>query len=245
MTDSAQSKEREWRVFDHDSAYYTRGRRFIRGVVLPVGAWLTRVSIEVHNREHIPASGPALIIMNHSGGLDPLTLMLIIRPRFLNTMSKVENYKIPLFGALMGLWGAYPVTRGAVDRRALDYTLKLLARGEIALIAPEGTRQPTMIEAKDGLTFLAIKAGVPIVPVGLAGTRDYFSNLKRLRRTRIVARFGPAFRFRTNGRSRVPRDEMAQMTREAMYQLAKLVPPEKRGFYSDIMQATTDTLDFI
>jgi hypothetical protein len=58
--------------------------------------------------------------------------------------------------------------------------------------------------------------------------------------------FGRPFRLRTNGRARIPRDELAQMTRETMYQLAATLPdPALRGIYHDLSQLTTDTLDFV
>lgn len=193
----------------------------------------------------IPTSGPTLLMMNHMGGADPIVLMGAVGPRYLASMSKIENFDIPVLGPLMRLWGAYPIMRGEVDRRALEFTIKLLREGELVLIAPEGTRQAEMSEAKDGLAYLAVKANAVIVPVGLEGTREFFGNLKRLRRTTITLNFGRPFRFRTDGRQRVPRPELAHMTREAMYQLASLVHPDRRGFYSDLSQATTDRLEFL
>lgn len=59
--------------------------------------------------------------------------------------------------------------------------------------------------------------------------------------------FGKPFRFKTDGRSRIPREELAVMTEEAMYQLAATIPDtyaHLRGIYSDLSKATTDTLEF-
>lgn len=238
--------ERTFRVFETPQERFTTGRRFIRGFVLPAACFLLRVRVTVHDMErYLPKTGPAIVIMNHSGGIDPLILMMTIKPRFLQTMTKIENYDLPIFSQFMRLWGAYPVLRGEVDRRALDFTLKLLEQGHLALIAPEGTRQPAMIEAKDGLAYLAVKAGVPIVPVGLEGTRQFFPNLKRLKRTDVIVRFGQPFRLKTGGKTRVGRETLSQMTRETMYQLARLVPPAQRGVYADLSQATTETLEFV
>ncbi len=203
------------------------------------------VRVESKGMAQIPTSGPTLLMMNHMGGADPIVLMGAVGPRYLASMSKIENFDIPVLGPLMRLWGAYPIMRGEVDRRALEFTIKLLREGELVLIAPEGTRQAEMSEAKDGLAYLAVKANAVIVPVGLEGTREFFGNLKRLRRTTITLNFGRPFRFRTDGRQRVPRPELAHMTREAMYQLASLVHPDRRGFYSDLSQATTDRLEFL
>lgn len=238
--------ERVFRVFETPQENFTPGRRFIRDIGLPLACFVLRVRVKVHDMEcYLPKEGPAIVIMNHSGGIDPLMLMMAIRPRFLQTMTKIENYDLPLFSNFMRIWGAYPVSRGEVDRRALEFTLKLLEQGHLALIAPEGTRQPAMIEAKDGLAYLAVKAGVPIVPVGLEGTRNFFPNLKRLRLTEVNVRFGQPFRLKTGGKTRVGRETLGTMTRETMYQLAKLVPVEMRGVYADLSQATTETLEFV
>ncbi len=242
-------KTQRFRVFDEDQRRYTAWRTFCRAVLLRTLAFHILVTVKSEGMtEHLPSSGPTLLMMNHSGGIDPIVLMGVVGPRFVVAMSKIENYRVPVLGGLMRLWGTYPLLRGEVDRRALDFTIKLLNDGELVLIAPEGTRQPAMIEAKDGITYLALKTNAAIVPVGLEGTRNFAPNLKRLRRTPLTVTFGRAFRFRSgekSGRARVPRSEMAQMTREAMYQLAMLVSPERRGFYADLSQATTDTLEFI
>jgi 1-acyl-sn-glycerol-3-phosphate acyltransferase len=237
--------ERTFSVFERDPASYNRGRAVIRGAILPALAWLFRIRISTRGMaEHLPQNGPAIVIMNHRGGLDPLILMRVIRPRYLLTMSKIENYDIPIFSTLMRIWGAYPVQRGEADRRALEFTLKLLAQGHLVLIAPEGTRQPAMIEARDGLAYLATKANVPVVPVGLYGTREFTGNLKRLRATPVTVTFGPAFRFKAAGR-RIPREQLAQMTREAMTEIAKLIPEPVRGFYGPIPDKPPELLEFI
>ncbi len=81
--------------------------------------------------------------------------------------------------------------------------------------------------------------------MGIDGTREFWRNLKHLRRTRITVKIGRAFRFRTNGRERIPRAEMSHMTQEAMYQLGMLLPEHLRGFYSDLSRATTETIEFM
>jgi 1-acyl-sn-glycerol-3-phosphate acyltransferase len=235
-------------LVDADFALYQERfdgpRRFMRDVLLWLGFRLL-VKVEIRGLENIPPAGPTIVMMNHRGAVDPFVVLGAVRPRFVVPMSKIENFRIPLIGRLMRWWGAYPVRRNEVDRAALQTTVDLLKNGNLVLMAPEGTRQPAMIEGKDGMTYVAIKANAAVVPLGMDGTREFFHNVKRLRRTRITMNFGPAFRFRTNGRERVPREEMHCMTQEAMYQLAKLVPEHLRGVYSDPSKATTDTLEFV
>ena len=160
-------------------------------------------------------------------------------------MSKIENYRHPIVGLMARAWGVYTVRRGEVDRQALESTIALLQRGNAVLIAPEGTRHPRMADPKDGTTYVATKANAVIQPIGLDGTDQFLDSLLRLRRTPVTVRFGRPFRFCTEGRARIPRDELRLMTREMMYQVALLVPEQRRGIYHDLDQLTTDTLQFV
>jgi 1-acyl-sn-glycerol-3-phosphate acyltransferase len=231
--------------FTYRQERYTFWRRLMRDFLLQTLAFHILVTVKASGKEHIPHEGPTIIMMNHIGGIDPVVVLGAVEPRFVVPMSKIENFRLPILGQLMQLWGAYPIHRGEVDRAALQHTVDLLKAGNLVLMAPEGTRQPALIEGKDGLTYVAIKAGAMIVPVGLEGTREFTKNLKRVRRTPVTLNFGRAFRFRTGGRERIPRAEMGRMTEEAMYQLAQVVSPQRRGFYSDISKTTTETLEFV
>lgn len=203
--------------------------------------------IKVQGLENAPATGPTIFMINHIAGVDPLVVMLTVRSRFLIPFSKIENLDIPIAKYLIRLWGVVPVKRGEVDRLALGVSLDLLKHGYGLVVAPEGTRSPALQEAKDGITYLSTKANAVIVPVGVEGTREFMSNLKRFRRTPMSLAFGKPFRLRARdaSKNRIPREEMAQMTREAMYQLASLLPEARRGIYADLSQATTDTLEFV
>ncbi|MBN1203254.1 MAG: 1-acyl-sn-glycerol-3-phosphate acyltransferase [Anaerolineae bacterium] len=233
----------------HDVVYhqerYTLRRRFIRGFLLRQIGFHLLVKADVHGLEHIPAAGPTLLVMNHIAAIDPFVVVGVVRPRFVVPMSKIENYRHPVTGLMARSWGAYPVRRGEVDRQALGSTVALLDQGYPVLIAPEGTRQIALAEAKDGMTYVAIKAGAVIVPIGLEGTDQFPRSLKRLRRAHVTVRIGRAFRFRTGEQKRIPRDELRHMTREAMCQLAALLPEYRRGAYSDLDRQTTDYLEFV
>jgi 1-acyl-sn-glycerol-3-phosphate acyltransferase len=224
---------------------YDRRRRFLRDWLLrPIGFGIL-VRVRVQGREHIPADGPTMIMMNHIGAIDPFVVVGATRPRYLVPMTKVENYENPIVSTMINAWGAYPVRRGEVDRQALESSIQLLHQNRPILIAPEGTRRPELSEAKDGITYVALKASAVIVPTALEGTDQFPRRYKRLRRPQVQVTFGRPFRFRADGRSRIPRDEMHQMTQEAMYQLAALLPEHRRGFYHDLSQMTTNYLEFV
>ncbi len=220
-------------------------RRILRDWLLrPLGFRLI-VKPRITGTEYIPSDGPTLLVMNHIGFPDPIVVMGAVTNRFVVPMSKVENLRNLFVGTLARLWGVYSVDRHNFDRKALTNTIDLLNAGHCILIAPEGTRQPQMIEVKEGFTYVATKTNAAIVPIGLEYTDKVSRNMKRLRRTRIEIRFGPAFRFKTGDQPRIPREIMRQMTDEAMYQLAQLVNPERRGYYHDLSNATTETLEFL
>lgn len=123
---------------------------------------------------------------------------------------------------------------------AIRASLHVLQLGRGLLMAPEGTRSKTrtLQEGRDGMAMIALRAGVPIVPVAVSGAENFKHNWKRLRRTPARIVFGPAFCFRFQPDVR-RREQMCQMTREAMYRLAALLPPEYRGVYSDLDNATS------
>jgi 1-acyl-sn-glycerol-3-phosphate acyltransferase len=214
--------------------------------------WLLRLVVrclirfEVSGIEHIPADGPTIVMMNHIATIDPGLAMAAVRGRQVVPMSKIENFS-GWQGPFLKWYGAYAVRRGEVDREALNNSIALLKAGIPILIAPEGTRSPDgMIEPKDGMTYVATKADAIILPTAICGAQHFGDNFKRFRRTPVRIHFGPAFRFKIEGRTRIPREELAQMTREAMYQLALAQPdPTLRGAYADLSQATTETLAFL
>jgi len=168
-----------------------------------------------------------------------------VMPRELVIMSKVENFRHPLFGIIARLYGAFPVSRGEVDRQAIRRSLEVLAAGEALLMAPEGTRsgQGQLQEGHGGMTFIALRADTPILPMAIIGGERFWANLTRLRRTPVKIVIGKAFRF-SPGRKRARREIMSKMTEEGMYQLASLLPPERRGVYSNLDSATEQHLTF-
>jgi 1-acyl-sn-glycerol-3-phosphate acyltransferase len=132
-----------------------------------------------------------------------------------------------------------------VDRDALENSLSVLRAGELLLVAPEGTRTPALIEAKDGVAFLGAQTGAPIIPVAVEGTEGFPSiSRRRWAMPGVRIRFGKPFKFRVP-KGRIPREWLHKMTREAMYRLAEILPPERRGYYSDMRMATTETIEFL
>ena len=128
--------------------------------------------------ENVPTGG-AIIAPNHQSFFDiPLVaLVLALHGRRTHFMAKSELFRNPVFAWIIRGLLAFPVRRGAPDRMAIRYAIERLKQGELVVIFPEGTRSKTgqLKEAEAGLSLIAARAGVPVVPVGIGGTRLMFS----------------------------------------------------------------------
>lgn len=226
---------------------YDRSRRilypFIRALVP------TFCKVEVTGLENVPRQGAASLMINHVSYLDPIAVTWSIPFRYVISLSKAENFRIPVISWFLKQWGNYPINRGDYDRKALMQTIALMQSGQLVLMAPEGTRHPEgLLPAKDGLAYVAAKANAVIVPTAICGADDWKQRLQGFRRASVHLVFGRPFRFRTEGRKRIPRDELSRMSAEAMYQLAQTIPDDYahlRGFYSDIENASMNYIELV
>ncbi|MBL7202596.1 MAG: 1-acyl-sn-glycerol-3-phosphate acyltransferase [Anaerolineae bacterium] len=220
-------------------------RRLMNAIILRPLAWVL-IRAEVIGRERIPADGSFILMVNHCNFLDPGVAMWAMLPRQVVLFTKAKNLDLPVGGPLLRWYGVIPVERGEADTNAMRQAFDLLKENRhILLVAPEGTRSyhGRLLSAKDGMAFMATRADVPILPVGVSGVKTFWANVRRVRRTRVQVVIGHPFRFRGNERSR--RDSLRRMTREAMYQLAALLPPEQWGEYADIENASEETIEFL
>lgn len=127
--------------------------------------------IEVVGAERIPARGGAILVANHESIWDPFVLG-VATSREIHYMAKAELFKSrPLAAALRSL-NAFPVDRGSGDHAAIGEAARLLERGELLGIFPQGTSKPERQNGwHRGAARLALVTGAPVVPVRLTGTR--------------------------------------------------------------------------
>lgn len=192
---------------------------------------LTR--LEVHGADNVPTSGSTLLCLNHLHWTDPVIALAVIeRPAMMFTAEKWE--RAPVLGALFR-WTQRVifVQRGEADRAALAEALRVLERGEMLGIAPEGTRSKTgaLQQAHDGPAFLATRTGATLVPMTAVGQEQAERCWKRLRRPHIVVHVGEPFRF-VGAPNKVRSRDLAPYTEEIMRQLVALLPAPYHGVYS-------------
>ena len=203
--------------------------RLIVRIILPfVGP------LRVTEQGYIPEAGPYIVAVNHMSKADP-PLLLIAMPGSTLRFFAGENWERHLIiGPLMRWAGAIYINRGEVDRRALREALHSLAEGSVFGLAPEGTRSRIgkLIPARDGAAYLATRANVPILPIGIVNTDQIDRNLRRLRRTPMEVRIGKSFRLPKLER-RPMRTELAAYTHFIMIHIAALLPERNWGYYDD------------
>ncbi len=120
----------------------------------------------VYGRQNLRVKGKAIFIANHRSMWDPLILALV-SPRNIHFMAKKELFESKVGNFFFRSLYAFPVNRRNVDLQSLKNALKVLDKGEVFGIFPEGKRAVTdsLDEFEKGAAFLAIRSGAPVIPI--------------------------------------------------------------------------------
>lgn len=177
----------------------------------------------VLGKENLPKSGPYILAPVHRSNLDWLLVARVTKRR-LRYMTKAEVWKSKLVGRMIEALGAFPVHRSGADREALDRCQQVLATGEPLVMFPEGTRRSGEVveDLREGVSYLALRAGVPILPVGIGGSEKAMprgAQLPKPRRVDIVIGEPltppvPEAPAGTGKRARVSRRAMSELSDE-------------------------------
>lgn len=176
-------------------------------------AW---IRLEIDGRDGIPADQPFVLAPVHRSNLDFL-LVAFPTSRRMRFMGKASLWKNKTFGRFLTLLGAFPVNRGTADRAALRTCLGFIENGEPVVMFPEGTRRsgPEVEEVFDGPAYVAARAGVPLVPVGIGGSdRAMPIGARWIRPRKVTVIVGDPIVPPGDGSGRVPRRAVREMTEQ-------------------------------
>jgi 1-acyl-sn-glycerol-3-phosphate acyltransferase len=188
----------------------------LKGLLSPIFFLFWRVRIE--GSENVPSAGPAVLAANHQSFCDSFFLPLVLRRR-LTYVAKAEYFESWRTSWFFRAVGQIPMQRGGGDasQRALDTAIKVLNAGQLLGIYPEGTRAPDerLHKGHTGVARLSLGCDVPVIPVGIVGTRCVQPPGSRLMRPfhTVTVRFGPPVSFLRHG-AKVTTGRCGQLTVE-------------------------------
>lgn len=188
--------------------------RFICRVILVLKRW------EVRGEANLPMSGGLVLVANHTSYWDPVVVGCAINRR-VNFMAKAELFDNQLLNPVIRALGTFPVRRGGTDRAAIRKALALLEEGQIVGVFPEGTRSQNGELQKPhlGAAMLALKTGVPILPVAIRVAKGHF----------IKINIGKPIIYPATVRaSRVDLEKASNMI---MSQISALLKENKRNYF--------------
>ena len=183
--------------------------------------------IRLRGRYNVPTGGAFIIASNHLSWTD-IPLIPLHLQRKVIYMAKEEYFSSKL-AWLVRFLGAFPVKRGEGDRQALRAGEEQLKKGNILIIFPEGTRSRTrtMAKAHAGMGMIALRSGVPVVPVAIWGSEDALKKFG----AKVTISYGEPVVLSPKGK-KITREDIDGATDKVMRKIAEMLPPEYRGAYS-------------
>jgi 1-acyl-sn-glycerol-3-phosphate acyltransferase len=144
-------------------------------------------------RSLLPIRGGGIVCSNHQSYLDPIFVGLACDRR-LNFLARESLFRWRPFARLLGWYDTIPIQRDGFGLAGMRETLRRLRREELVLVYPEGTRTADgrLRPLKAGICALARRAGVPLIPVAIAGAFEVWPRDRRVpHRGRVAVQFGP------------------------------------------------------
>jgi 1-acyl-sn-glycerol-3-phosphate acyltransferase len=218
-----------------------------RRVLILFFSGLTKLLCRIDNTqlERVPSKGPLILVTNHVNILEIPVMYTQLQPRPITGLALAARWESGWTRWFLETVDAIPLRRGEADIKALRSAIQRLAAGQIVGVAPEGTRSYNgqLQSAHAGVVLLALRSGAPLQPVVFYGHEGFPNTIQHLKRTDFHIRVGRLFHLDPQG-DKITRQVRNQMLDQIMYQLAALLPPDNRGVYADLSQASESYLRF-
>lgn len=191
---------------------------------------------KIIGQDNVPKRGPLVIVSNHLSDSDQYLLYIAIKRRLV-FMATDDLFRFPIVRLLAMGFGAFPIHRNRVDRKAIMDAYQVLDKGIALVIFPEGarSRNTQLWPALPGAALIALEKKVPILPVGIIGMEAKWKGIPwaAIHRPKIRLNIGRPFSLPKQ--SGIPTDKrLGVLTDYIMEHIAALLPPEYRGYYAGI-----------
>lgn len=191
--------------------------------------------IDVVGAEHIPASGPCIVVANHRSYFDPTVMAMVFAKagRTARFLGKKEVFDAPVLGAIAKAMGGIRVDRGSGSDEPLKAAVEALQGGELVAIMPQGTipRGPAFfdpeLQGRSGAARLAQLTGAPVIPVGLWGTEKVWPRNARVPKVLNIVD-APIVTATVGKPVKLKHDSIEADTKKIMKAIVKLLPDEAR-----------------
>ncbi|MBR2240703.1 MAG: (d)CMP kinase [Clostridia bacterium] len=163
--------ETKWKIFV---------RKIVKGFLRSIYRIVFRMEITgEENKTKAGENGGFIICANHVNYLDAVAVVVFSKEK-IRFIGKYDLARVGIIRWLEHLFDVIPIKRNTQDLEAMKRSLKALKNGEILGIFPEGTRKgmEKNQKVKNGAAFMAIRSGVPVVPVGISGSFKPFGKVK-------------------------------------------------------------------
>jgi putative phosphoserine phosphatase/1-acylglycerol-3-phosphate O-acyltransferase len=192
--------------------------------------------IEIVGAEHIPASGPCIVVANHRSYFDPTVMAMVFAKagRTARFLGKKEVFDAPVLGIIAKAMGGIRVDRGSGSDEPLKAAVEALQGGELVAIMPQGTipRGPAFFDpelhGRSGAARLAQLTGAPVIPVGLWGTEKVWPRHSRVPKVLNIVD-APSVTATVGKPVKLKHDSLESDTKKIMKAIVKLLPDEARS----------------
>ena len=202
----------------------------LRRVVRPLLRHL--FDFRVTGLDHIPEGGPFLVAANHANYLDGVVLSAALPRKIVFLVMPRVYHASPLHPYFHRHVGSIPISLARPDPGAIRRALRVLERGGIVGIFPEGPlgRHGRLVRGQPGVALVALRAGVPVVPAAITGTFQALDARRWHipRRVPLRVRFGKALRFAAHGRRALTQPLREDVTRRIMDEIGALLADERQ-----------------